>query len=180
MNAHKGKNGYRDYLIEIRAYTGAEQLRKGNIENITAAELKKEVISRTRVFDFGGSGCWKNFALTQPGTYLVRICRNGSFNTIVNGVFLSDLSISPDQYRHAHNQAMPPPCTSFSLHYFLYHPQHLPQLYITAGNTLPTFTQQKKNPYTINRCWMLGTQFKIAITMLVRLSGAPIVLVLSP
>lgn len=113
-NAHKGKNGYRDYLIEIRAYTGAEQLRKGNIENITAAELKKEVISRTRVFDFGGSGCWKNFALTQPGTYLVRICRNGSFNTIVNGVFLSDLSISPDQYRHAHNQAMPPPCTSFS------------------------------------------------------------------
>lgn len=50
------------------------------------------VLGRCRVTDFGGSGVYKSFLVTGPATFTLRILRNYSFNTIVNGVFVSDLT----------------------------------------------------------------------------------------
>lgn len=49
------------------------------------------VQARTRVSQFAGSGVYKNFILQKAGTYWVRVCRNNSFNTILNGVFISKI-----------------------------------------------------------------------------------------
>lgn len=50
------------------------------------------VLARCRVSDFAGSGVYKSFLVTGPATFTLRILRNYSFNTIVNGVFVSDLT----------------------------------------------------------------------------------------
>lgn len=50
------------------------------------------VLARCRVTDFAGSGVYKSFLVNGPATFTLRILRNYSFNTIVNGVFVSDLT----------------------------------------------------------------------------------------
>ena len=107
-NGRKARNGYRDYLVEIRKLKQKDH--KDRMEEILTPKVYSlPVMARTRVFDFAGSGCWKHFALSQPGSYLVRVCRNGSFNTILNGVFVSDLSKSPDKLHSERNLAIPLP-----------------------------------------------------------------------
>lgn len=107
-NGRKARNGYRDYLVEVRKLK-SEKKHQQISELLTPELYSLPVLARTRVYDFAGSGCWKNFALSHSGTYLVRICRNGSFNTILNGVFISDLSKSPCKVKSDLNLAIPFP-----------------------------------------------------------------------
>lgn len=109
-------NGYepdmdkRDYLIEVRKspsvsdfelfsgyglkgvkskknhdYNEKLQKRKQALAGI----LKLPVLARSRVRFFAGSGVYKTFYVQEGGYYYVRVCRNYSLNTIVNGVFLT-------------------------------------------------------------------------------------------
>lgn len=57
------------------------------------------VLARTRVYDFAGSGCWKHFVVQGPACYAVRVGGNNSFNTILNGVFLSAMNEQPGSYK---------------------------------------------------------------------------------
>lgn len=106
-------NGYltnesrRDYVVEARRHPSTSSLVfQFNIEgdlaigdqNKWGKELAAAmeqwysfpVEARTRVSRFAGSGVYKRFMCRKGGIYLFRICRNGSFNTILNGVFVNE------------------------------------------------------------------------------------------
>lgn len=106
-------NGYlrnesrRDYLVEARRHPSASSLQTlfnnwADIEigqgtkrgNMLAGLMEKwqafPVEARTRVSRFAGSGVYKRFMTKKGGVYLFHVCRNGSFNTILNGVFVSE------------------------------------------------------------------------------------------
>lgn len=87
-------NRARDYLIEIRQKPDARP------ETIAAKTIKyaaskadgdalaaTEVLCRGRVVNFRG-GVYKRFIVNGPGTFYVRVARNGSFNTTVNAYFI--------------------------------------------------------------------------------------------
>ncbi len=98
-NGRKSRNGYRDYSVELR---------RASKEDLPLAEAEKlPVLARTRVFDFAGSGCWKNFVVTAPGEYLLKVGRHGSFNTILNGVFVSRMHATSFSYETPKNGAFP-------------------------------------------------------------------------
>lgn len=95
-NGRKLPEGYRDYLIEVKKVTTYQNpilLERA----FYLPDMKKEltrlvnepVLLRTRVNFFSGTGVYKRFLITEPGYYLFRIVRNYSFNTILNGVFVS-------------------------------------------------------------------------------------------
>lgn len=95
-NGRKSPMGLRDYLIEVKKITTSQNpilLERA----FSLPEMKKElarivnekVLLRTRVNFFSGTGVYKRFLVTEPGYYLFRIVRNYSFNTILNGVFVS-------------------------------------------------------------------------------------------
>lgn len=106
-NGHDGTARFRDYMIEIRRYDStlpedivlAKQVpekfnlkwdcRTKDIENV----LRQPVLAKARVRDFCG-GVYKTFAVQGSGTFYVRVSRNWSFNTILNGVF-SDKLVEP-------------------------------------------------------------------------------------
>lgn len=73
---------YRDFFIEVRFQNDAD--------------TEGEVLARARVSDFAGSGVHKTFAVNSGGnarsTFAFRVCRNHSFNTILNGFFVSRLN----------------------------------------------------------------------------------------
>lgn len=78
-NPEAPRSKYRDFPIEVRFQED------NNIDG--------EVLARARVSDFAGSGVYKNFAVhsNSGGFFAFRVCRNHSFNTILNGVFTSRL-----------------------------------------------------------------------------------------
>lgn len=76
-NAQETRAGHRDYLIEVR--------------NQSSNDVAGPILASSRVREFGGSGVYKNFAVNGPGTYAFRICKNESFNTLINGIFISQL-----------------------------------------------------------------------------------------
>lgn len=95
-NGRKSPMGLRDYLIEIKKIATTQNpvfLERA----FSLPEMKKEltrivnekVLIRTRVNHFSGTGVYKRFLVKEPGYYLFRIVRNYSFNTILNGVFVS-------------------------------------------------------------------------------------------
>lgn len=102
-NGREKNNGHRDYLIEVRhwksrlpaavvtrvrspdKYRLPEDCREQELKEV----LKTPVQARCRVTDFAGGGVFKTFIVEGPGTFYIRVCRNYSMNTILNGVFLS-------------------------------------------------------------------------------------------
>lgn len=100
-NGREKKTARRDYLVEIRQGkatfdnfqgTGiAKEAQYKELEQKIAYLCSLPVQARTRVSQFAGSGVYKNFILQKAGTYWVRVCRNNSFNTILNGVFISKI-----------------------------------------------------------------------------------------
>lgn len=99
-NGKTGQNGYRDFLVEVR--DGTPLMKKIRSRGSTGKPLFRQVaeqdlegvfsypvLARTRVLFMSGSGVYKNFFLHGPRTFLVKVGRNYSFNTILNGVFLS-------------------------------------------------------------------------------------------
>ncbi len=102
-------NSLRDYLVEIRKIRpNMQDLKefstvKEDYEHTSKARaehagnhLSSPVLARTRVNYFSGSGVYKSFLVSGPGNYYVRVARNHSFNTIVNGIFISCLAY-PDR-----------------------------------------------------------------------------------
>lgn len=100
-NGHEKANALRDYLVEIRSFQSKlphavlfhnrtpKDLKLPltcRRDNLTAV-LKKPVLARTRVKDFAGGGVYKTFMVHGPGVFYVRVCRNYSMNTILNGIF---------------------------------------------------------------------------------------------
>ncbi len=91
----------RDYLIEVRKMTsdfnldmatGNAKLEKGRnplqylMEALTTTS-SMPVQARGRVKSFSGGGVYKNFILDGKGCYYIRLVRNYSVNTTINGIF---------------------------------------------------------------------------------------------
>jgi two component regulator with propeller domain len=80
-DAHTGKNKFRDYVIEMRRDAG-----EGD-----ANETDSTPLAIARVTDFAG-GVYKQFVVRGPGKVRIRIARNRSFGTKLQGVFIDELS----------------------------------------------------------------------------------------
>lgn len=104
-NGYKEAESKRDYFIELRKYDEMQLSiynRKdsvsfksmiANIKNILMSRIQKlPVLARTRVRFFAAGGVYKTFVINRKGRYYFRICRNNSFNTILNGIFVSQMS----------------------------------------------------------------------------------------
>lgn len=86
-NGREETNGYRDYIVELRKVSAPVPGEK--IELNIKDVLSLPVQARTRVNHFAGSGVYKTFIVQGGLPYYIRICRNYSMNTILNGVFLN-------------------------------------------------------------------------------------------
>lgn len=96
-NGHEKNPALRDYLIEVRKFPLMESpnnnyelkdtLEKGDISKLT----KYPVLARSRVNFFTRSGVYKSFLAKGGCLYAIRICKNNSFNTILNGIFVTKL-----------------------------------------------------------------------------------------
>ena len=73
-------NRIRDYLVEVKPYRKTPE----------AAEAAP-TLARARVRNFWG-GVYEQFAVKSPGVYCIKISRNGSFNTILSGVFIDKVA----------------------------------------------------------------------------------------
>lgn len=104
-NGYNPSESMRDFFIELRKYDefpisiykilGKMTFRKtiAHIKNTLSSQIQKlPVLARSRVRFFTAGGVYKTFAIHAPGRYYFRICRNNSFNTILNGIFISQLS----------------------------------------------------------------------------------------
>lgn len=106
-NARQGKNNkFRDYCVEIRRTKDdrfekflplkgkpVSELTAEKMTGLIADHLPERVLARCRVRNFGDSGVYKIFMVRSPGVYYIRICRNHSFNTILNGIFVNNLRV---------------------------------------------------------------------------------------
>ena len=81
-NGRTSDNHERDYVLEVYKSEQGESLNKC---------MSKKPLCTARVSDFASNGVYKVFALHGAGCYRVRILRNGSLNTILNGIFLDHL-----------------------------------------------------------------------------------------
>ena len=75
-----GDNRYRDYLIEVKPFRGT-----------VAASEAAPTLAHARVRDFWG-GVYKQFVLSSPSDYAIKVAKNGSLNTILSGVFIDKLT----------------------------------------------------------------------------------------
>jgi hypothetical protein len=101
-DAHtKGGNKYRDYDVQVLS----------DDEDLNKVQASTP-LARTRVTDFWGGVC-KQFLVRGPASYIVRIGRNRSFVTKLQGVFLDrvtgDLPDNPGQLPGFDNAPYAPP-----------------------------------------------------------------------
>lgn len=78
---------WRDFVIEFRS-GGLDE--SGKIQ-------RSPILARTRVKDFYGSGVYKTFILSGPGTYSIRILNNYSSDSILNGIFVSRMNLLEEE-----------------------------------------------------------------------------------
>jgi hypothetical protein len=100
-DGHEGNNRFRDYLIDVKPYReksgeDAQQRRglsppakSGPLEDLVAAEQEPS-LARSRVQHFY-SGVYKQFAFQGPSSFLIKIAKNYSYNTICSGLFVDAL-----------------------------------------------------------------------------------------
>lgn len=105
-NGYRPNESRRDYLIEARRHpfsSSVQELFHNSADTEIGSRTREgkmlaglmekwqsfPVEARARVSRFAGAGVYKRFMTRKGGVYLFHICRNGSFNTIVNGVFVS-------------------------------------------------------------------------------------------
>ena len=101
-------NSLKDYILEIRKlpanFDFDSFLGLGKEEEVQEEDLFREpsydglkdyiplpVLARSRVKSFAGCGVYKNFIVEGSGWYYVRILKNYSVSTTLNGVFISSL-----------------------------------------------------------------------------------------
>ncbi len=99
-DGHRGVNRTRDYLVELRTpfegtyYQDERDVRRMVRRLPDAVFEETEVLATCRVKHFWG-GVHQRFAVRGPGRYLLRMCRNDSFNVEVNAVMLDRLTDGP-------------------------------------------------------------------------------------
>ena len=97
-DGHTGPNWARDYLVSVRPHPAQDAL-----NDVSSFEAQPEwATSRWR--DFWGSN-WKRFAVRGPQQLTVRVDRNHSYNTMLMGAFVDEISEEPAPYFDA---ATPP------------------------------------------------------------------------
>lgn len=98
-NGHQKATARRDYLIEIRKSPIPKNLNQQDFskwycllpEQEMLEMVPQKILARTRVNYFTRHGVYKNFIMEGGNAYYVRVVRNGSFNTIWNGIFVSPI-----------------------------------------------------------------------------------------
>jgi hypothetical protein len=87
-DGHEGPNRYRDYLVEIKPW----------VSDLRLAPLEK-TLARCRVRDFWIPS-YEQFSLSASETtrFSIHVSKNGSFNTILPGVFIDKLAGPPTSY----------------------------------------------------------------------------------
>lgn len=78
-DGHQDNNRFRDYLLELKAWT----------PNLREAQAQPPLV-QARVRDFWGP-VYKQFIVQGPGKFYVRIAKNDSFNTILQSVMVDAL-----------------------------------------------------------------------------------------
>lgn len=89
-NGHDGSARFRDYLVELRPWPVGKKF-PAPPRLLTENPDTWPLLDSTRVRDFAGGGVWEKFIVPGPGRYMIRVRRNGSFNAILNGVFIDRL-----------------------------------------------------------------------------------------
>ena len=92
-DGHRGRNRYRDYLLELKTGRGPDP--GLNQPMRPSVERRGDLLATARVREFWG-GVWQCFAVQGPGTFRLKIGCNDSFNTIVSAVCIDQFSGSPD------------------------------------------------------------------------------------
>ena len=99
-DGHVGHNRHRDYMIEVyespREWTVTDFFVDWKKHSREAEKIVRATppLARTRVRDFWG-GTYKQFLVTGPANYYVKIDRNYSFNTILSAVIVKRLLGEP-------------------------------------------------------------------------------------
>ncbi len=88
-DGHQGNNRFRDYLITVKRILVRHPMNE-NPRGWERVFDRLPVLASARVHDFRG-GVYKQF-LIREGAYTIKIDRNGSFNTILSGVFLDKVA----------------------------------------------------------------------------------------
>jgi hypothetical protein len=90
-DGHSGKNVFRDFAIEVRETPACAGILGGSpLKRNPQAEKhfnSQPLLAFSRVRDFWNP-VYKRFLVRGPGVYTVRVSRNGSFNSIISGLFL--------------------------------------------------------------------------------------------
>ena len=90
-DGHDGNNRLRDYRFSLRPHPKALAL-----NDIAGFDSWPE-LAQGRIRDFWG-GVYKRFLVRGPQLLTVQVSRNYSFNTILAGVFLDEVSEEPEPY----------------------------------------------------------------------------------
>ena len=100
-DGHDNTNRYRDYLIEWKMFIARKQEDdqerqglsppriSGSLADLDAAMMEPTLAS-ARVRNFWG-GIYKQFDVMGPNKFLIRVAKNGSFNTICSAAFIDPL-----------------------------------------------------------------------------------------
>ena len=78
-DGHGGETRIRDYPLELRRQAGSDK-----------TPTYSKILAKARVEDFY-FGVYKQFVVSGPGTYQIRVARNGSLNATCCGVFIDGL-----------------------------------------------------------------------------------------
>ena len=106
-DGHGGEDRFRDFIVEMQPKDDAEH------------------VAFARVAEFWG-GVYKRFYVAKPGTYLIRVLRNYSVNTILSGVFVDRID---DEGLKRRPQPLP------GMYNIIYQPS-APPAPVTDANTL--------------------------------------------
>jgi hypothetical protein len=96
-DGHVGNNRLRDYMIEFyptsHKWIKFDEWKKFSIDAESTVS-RMNPLEKSRVKDFWG-GVYKQFIVTGPNNYFVKIDRNYSFNTIISAVMIDRLVGKP-------------------------------------------------------------------------------------
>ena len=105
-NGHHGSNRDRDYLVSLVPLPAGYQFGTSLSPNISPLSDLRGT-ARSRVVNFSG-GVWKRFLVHGPARLAVRVAKNHSLNTILQGVFIDRVAGPHDSRSSAHDRSMRP------------------------------------------------------------------------
>ncbi len=95
FDGQSGNNQFRDFVLEVRRQPDdVNDDTLNDAEKLTSLVLAQPVLAKARVSQFWG-GVYERFLLNGKGTYWVRIRRNHSFVTKLQGLFFDRLGEIP-------------------------------------------------------------------------------------